>query len=133
MGKPGRHGLNRRGFTLIELLVTVVILGILAAISLKMVNVRDRAYEAQMVSDLRNLVSAQEAYFSDYFTYAQNAQKLDWPGTEGVLDVVVGKQSGWTARVKHQVRTDITCAIFWGTVKPVFKPAVEEGVVPCTS
>lgn len=65
MGKRVRHGPNRRGFTLVELLVTVVIIGILAAISLKMVNVRDRAYEAQMVSDLRNLVSAQGSILRD--------------------------------------------------------------------
>lgn len=133
MGKPGSHGPNRQGFTLIELLVTVVILGILAAIATQAGNPKDAAYKAQMVSDLRNLVTAQEAYFADYSTYAKNVNSLDWAGTTGVLDIVIGKTSGWTARVKHQLLPNIDCAIFMGTVKPIFKPAVEEGVAACTS
>src|SRR5215207_365439 len=57
----------KKGFTLIELLIVVVIIGILAAIAIpKFANTKEKAYYAAMKSDLRNLVTAQEAYFSDH-------------------------------------------------------------------
>src|SRR6185312_3376710 len=57
---------TKSGFTLIELLIVVVIIGILAAIALpKFANTKEKAYLASMKSDLHNLVTAQEAYFSD--------------------------------------------------------------------
>ena len=68
---------KRKGFTLIELLIVVVIIGILAAIAIpKFANTKEKAYVASMKSDLRNLVTAQEAYFSEvtpnaYGTIAQ--------------------------------------------------------------
>ena len=56
--------MNRKGFTLIELLIVVVIIGILAAIAIpKFANTKEKAYLATMKSDLRNLITAQEAYF----------------------------------------------------------------------
>src|ERR1700682_5947210 len=58
--------MNRKGFTLIELLIVVVIIGILAAIAIpKFANTKEKAYIASMKSDLRNLVTAEEAYFAD--------------------------------------------------------------------
>ncbi len=133
MGKPVRHGSNRRGFTLIELLVTVVILGILAAIAIRVGNPKDSAYNAQMISDLRNLMTAQEAYYADNFEYGNNVNMLEFNSTTGVIDITVGKPHGWTARAKHQQRPDINCAVFFGIVTPVFKPAEEEGVIAGTS
>src|ERR1700733_16102271 len=60
----------RKGFTLIELLIVVVIIGILAAIAIpKFANTKQQAYLATLKEDLRNLVTAEEAYFSDYTTY----------------------------------------------------------------
>jgi len=57
---------TRKGFTLIELLIVVVIIGILAAIAIpKFANTKEKAYVASVKSDLRNLVTAQEAYFAD--------------------------------------------------------------------
>ena len=57
---------NRKGFTLIELLIVVVIIGILAAIAIpKFANTKSKAYKTAMISDLRNLVTAEEAFFSD--------------------------------------------------------------------
>ena len=54
---------NRKGFTLIELLIVVVIIGILAAIAIpKFANTKQQAYLATLKSDLRNLVTAEEAY-----------------------------------------------------------------------
>src|SRR5256885_11117533 len=69
-----RHGgvaMNRKGFTLIELLIVVVIIGILAAIAIpKFANTKEKAYLASMKSDLRNLVTAEEAYFADSVKYS---------------------------------------------------------------
>ena len=68
---------NRKGFTLIELLIVVVIIGILAAIAIpKFATTKDKAKLASIKTDLRNLMTAQEAYFSDYSTYAANVGAL---------------------------------------------------------
>jgi prepilin-type N-terminal cleavage/methylation domain-containing protein len=63
--------MNRKGFTLIELLIVVVIIGILAAIAIpKFANTKQKAIVASMKTDLKNLVTAQEAFFSDNNDYA---------------------------------------------------------------
>ncbi len=63
--------MNRKGFTLIELLIVVVIIGILAAIAIpKFANTKEKAYLASMKSDLRNLITAEEAYFADSVKYS---------------------------------------------------------------
>ena len=65
--------MNRKGFTLIELLIVVVIIGILAAIAIpKFANTKEKAYLASMKSDLRNLITAEEAYFADSVKYTSN-------------------------------------------------------------
>lgn len=62
--------LNRKGFTLIELLIVVVIIGILAAIAIpKFAATKDKAKLASVKSDLRNLMTSEESYFSDNSTY----------------------------------------------------------------
>src|SRR2546430_7786324 len=62
--------MNRKGFTLIELLIVVVIIGILAAIAIpKFANTKEKAYISSMKSDLRNMVTAEEAYFADSVKY----------------------------------------------------------------
>ena len=58
------------GFTLIELLIVVVIIGILAAIAIpKFGETRERANQAALKSDLRNMLTAQEQYFGDNNAY----------------------------------------------------------------
>ena len=62
--------MNRKGFTLIELLIVVVIIGILAAIAIpKFATTKDKAKLASIKTDLRNYMTAEEAYFSDKATY----------------------------------------------------------------
>jgi type IV pilus assembly protein PilA len=61
---------SEKGFTLIELLVVIAIIGILAAIAIpQFTEYRKRGFDARAKSDLRNLATAEEAYFVDNETY----------------------------------------------------------------
>ena len=107
-----------KGFTLIELLIVVVIIGILAAIAIpKFANTKEKAYIASMKSDLRNLVTAQEAYFSDNnSTYAASttAMGTNYKGSSGVtVTINSSTATGWTAKATHASTTK-TCAISLG-------------------
>src|SRR5215208_3497601 len=69
---------SRSGFTLIELLIVVVIIGILDAIGIpKFANTKEKAIVASLKSDLRNLVTAQESFYSDNQDYAGGTYKGD--------------------------------------------------------
>ena len=109
---------SKKGFTLIELLIVVVIIGILAAIAIpKFANTKEKAYIASMKSDLRNLITAQEAYFSDNnSTYASSigAMGTTYRASSGVT-VTLGTvtNTGWTATSSH-TSTAKTCAISVG-------------------
>ncbi|PYO61524.1 MAG: pilin, partial [Gemmatimonadetes bacterium] len=81
--------MNRKGFTLIELLIVVVIIGILAAIAIpKFANTKAKAYIASMKSDLRNLVTAEEAYFADSVKYSATTA-CTTPPTAGSVNFCV--------------------------------------------
>ena len=109
---------NQKGFTLIELLIVVVIIGILAAIAIpKFANTKEKAYVASMKSDLRNLITAQEAYFSDNNSnYAQGTTNLgtNYKASSGITVTISGTtNTGWKATATS-VSTNKTCTIALG-------------------
>ena len=122
--------MNRKGFTLIELLIVVVIIGILAAIAIpKFANTKEKAYIASMKSDLRNLVTAEEAWFADSVKYT-TALGTNFATTSGVVGPTIALTAdGWTATVSHTTTTK-TCAIYVGST--VLAPANKEGEPRCT-
>jgi type II secretion system protein G len=61
---------DQKGFTLIELLVVVAIIGMLASIVLASLNTaRQKGRDARRVSDLREIQTALELYYSDHTAY----------------------------------------------------------------
>lgn len=93
---------NRKGFTLIELLIVVVIIGILAAIAIpKFAATKDKAKLASVKTDLRNMMTAQEAYFSDYNTYASSLTSQMFQPSAGNTWTTAGDASGWTGTVTN--------------------------------
>src|SRR5512146_3220704 len=101
---------NRKGFTLIELLIVVVIIGILAAIAIpKFANTKSKAYVTAMKSDLRNLVSAEESYFSDSAKYTTNLTLLGFKQSSGVYAPTITTYAGaWDATNAH---TQLTATV----------------------
>jgi prepilin-type N-terminal cleavage/methylation domain-containing protein len=93
----------RKGFTLIELLIVVVIIGILAAIAIpKFANTKQQAYLATLKEDLRNLVTAEEAYFSDFTTYTGTLTTTQYNPSAGVAYTVSSATAtGWSATATH--------------------------------
>lgn len=126
--------LTRRGFTLIELLIVVVIMGIILAILIpRFANSRERANEAAMKSDLRNLAGTQEAYWYDNDTYYSGpvpGAGLNFQPSRGVSIVLSDvTAAGWAATATHtgSVRT---CALFYGMAAAP-PPATQEGLTAC--
>ena len=117
----------RKGFTLIELLIVVVIIGILAAIAIpKFANTKSKAYVTAMKSDLRNLVTAEEAFFSDSSKYTTSLTAVKFQKSAGTNDPTVSVGTGyWTATNSHTQLSGATCGIGINTTNPINSGAAE--------
>ncbi|MGZ8399350.1 MAG: prepilin-type N-terminal cleavage/methylation domain-containing protein [Gemmatimonadales bacterium] len=137
---------NRKGFTLIELLIVVVIIGILAAIAIpKFANTKEKAVLASMKSDLRNMVTAQEGFFSDNQDYAGSYAATQTNGTGGAGVVAFGPSTnntitfsnvtaaGWAAEATNATLQGAiqTCGVFVGAAAAPNAAVTNEGAPAC--
>jgi len=137
---------NRKGFTLIELLIVVVIIGILAAIAIpKFANTKEKAVLASMKSDLRNLVTAEEGFFSDNQDYAGNlgAAQVNGVGGAGTvaftpsannnIAIAYGSAGGWAATATNATLKGAiqNCGIYVGSGKAPNAAVTTEGAPAC--
>ena len=63
---------KQKGFTLVEMIIVVVIIGILAGITITVINIplqQRRSRDARRIADLKMVQSALELYFSDNRSY----------------------------------------------------------------
>lgn len=108
----------KNGFTIVELLLVVIVIAILASIAIPIfANSKDKAYVAQMKSDLRNLATYEEQYSADngglYFSgTATVASPLHgFHASQNVTIIVTafaGPPPSWTAVASH-AQTLTTC------------------------
>lgn len=124
---------STRGFTLIELLVVIVIVGILATFALlKYQNSKEKAYEAAMKADLRNLATAEEAYFYDSSSYSTSFALMNnyTPSAGTTIVINQATTSGWSGTASS-ISTGKKCYMFMGTATPI-GTATKEGVASCS-
>lgn len=128
----------KKGFTLIELLIVVVIIGILAAIAIpKFSNTKDKAKLASVKTDIRNFMTAEEAYFSDNSVYGAYGDL-----TTGNYDFSLSPGNEQTASTSTAggyeltvVNNSISKGIYGCTVQAGTSAttAADAGVIKCTT
>lgn len=93
---------------------------------------RETAHFAAMKSDLKNLASQQEIFFSDHRAYSVLEDQLGFVSSNGVRVSLYATSQGWAARTTHDAFGETEwCAMYYGR-EPVHTVDELEGVEPGT-
>ncbi len=81
--------MNKKGFTLIELLVVIAIIGVLSTLAVVALgSARQKANDAKRLSDMKQVQTALELYYTDHNAYptSTTAMSIGVTGTSNCLD-----------------------------------------------
>jgi prepilin-type N-terminal cleavage/methylation domain-containing protein len=122
---------NRPGFTFIELLTVMVVMGVLAGIGVPRIrNMKERAYQATLRSDLGALRTAEEAFYAENLRYTSDLTALDFRRSSNVAITIESADllKGWRATARHAwLATPCTTASGADAV------GVEAGAIVCSN
>ncbi len=127
-----------RRFGLVRTTVTALVLLMMAiAVTPGTRCSREMAYGAAMRSDLKNVASLQEIYYSDHYAYTSSATDLAFTSSHGVEITVYATPKGWAAWATHAaLGPSQGCAMYYGE-SPVSREMIGEvtptdpGVIAC--
>ncbi|WP_141015620.1 type IV pilin protein [Nocardioides sambongensis] len=107
-----------QGFTLIELLVVIVIVGILAAIAIPVfLNQREKAVDAGVESDVKQLATIEETIYTDKQAYSTATADIEAEGFEasdGNVILIATSSTGFCIKGSNPNGSkDGTASAFW--------------------
>ena len=134
------RGTQGEGFTLIELMIVVVVIGILATLAIpKYGGSKQRAARTSGISDIRNLTTQEERFYSENGRYGDlnDTASLKFtlsPGNSGLALTISGAppgSSGFNASLA--IAGSQTCGVFVGAAtRPTGMPTtVQAGTPAC--
>lgn len=83
--------MNKKGFTLIELLVVIAIIGLLSTLAVVALgSARQKARDSKRLSDLKQVQTALELYFTDQNTYPTTTSPIDLGGEGATANKCLG-------------------------------------------
>lgn len=122
------YGHRQSGFTFVELLIVIVVIGVLAAVVVpQFASVKIKSFDGAAKADLRNMIVAQEDYFTEAQAYADvsvppgGRADLDTDGTEDfrasqrVALQVTGYTDGFQITSGHGASPNTWCVNSSGT------------------
>ena len=98
----------------VRYVAALAVCGVIAAACENASTVDDSYYRLQMEWDLRNLVSAQDAYFTSNATYSVVPADLHFIPSYGVtVTIGAANPTGWNATSKH-FDSSVICGVYAG-------------------
>jgi len=108
---------DTEGFTFVEIMTALALLAVLTVIAWgKFSKSYDKALEATMISDLRNLATAQEIYYREHLTYADDVALVSEsmnPSPKSDITITDAHPRGWAGWTRMDA-TDERCELYVG-------------------